>query len=76
MEVTKKHKALIKKLTMQMRQMAGDLERKLTEGFEAKKRAFALALAKIERKHAAQLTKSAAGVKSRKVAKKSRSKKK
>lgn len=40
--------------------VAADLERKLMRGIEAKKRAFALALAKIERKHASKLTKSVA----------------
>jgi hypothetical protein len=75
MEVSKKHKALLKQLKAQMRKVAKDLEQKLAEGFATKKREFAIALAKIERKHAAQLIKSVAATRP-KPAKKRRAKRK
>jgi hypothetical protein len=40
--------------------VAAELERKLMKGIEAKKRAFALALANIEKKHVTRLAKSVA----------------
>lgn len=70
MDVTKKQKALLKKLKNQMHEIAVDLEQKIREGFEEKKRAFALALAKIERKHAAHLTKNLAKKPRKKAARK------